>query len=217
MGTTSSRRWLFLGVLLAACGKEPVAPVTLQRCPGRPGERLAVRLEHKMLNPVSAHQSIEVSKKASFVDEVQPDGRVVRIGSFDAKEIRVTLTRHDGRLVNDLGERQDVFEQFEALLPERPVLPGDRWQARDFWGTWGLFPFLAGKLRSVRAACAYQGEADGVGRIHVEILAETGKGPYALQGSLQYDLAAGRLVRVALRGTGDDLRHVMTVEREQLR
>jgi hypothetical protein len=214
-------RCLLLGALAAlvvACGKDPapVAPVTFNRRPGRPGERFAVRVEHRTINQVSPHQAVEVSKKGDYVDEVQPAARVIRSGSFDDEEIRLELTRREGHVVNDLGERQDEFEQFEALLPTRPVRPGDRWQARDFWGTWGQFPFLAPKLKSVRASCVYQGLEDRVATIHVEILAETAKGPYALEGDLAYDLAAEMLVRVALRGTGDDLRHVMTAERELL-
>jgi len=208
-----------LAALVVACGKEPapVAPVTLKHRPGRPGERFAVRVEHRQINQVSPHQAVEVSKKGNYVDEVQSDARVIRSGRFDSEEIRIELTRREGHLVNDLGERHDQFEQFEALLPTRPVRPGDRWQARDFWGTWGLFPFLAPKLRSVRASCAYTGQRDRVATIHVEILAETAKGPYALEGDLAYDLAAEMLVRVELRGAGGDLGHVMTAERELLR
>ena len=207
-----------LGVLAAACGKDPapITPVTLQRRPGRPGERFAVRVEHKTINQVSPHQAVHVSKKGDYVDEVQADARVVRNGTFDAEEVRIELTRRDGHLVDDLGERRDEFGQFEALLPTRPVRPGDRWQARDFWGTWGLFPYRAPKLRSVRASCAYQGRKDRVATVHVEVLVETAQGPYALEGDLAYDVEAEMLVRVELRGTGGDLGHVMTAERALL-
>lgn len=212
-------RFLVLGALLVACGKEPapVVPVTFQRRPGEPGERFAVRVEHKRINQVSPHQAVVVSKEGDYVDEVQPDARVIRVGSFDNEEIRLELSRRDGHLVNDVGERQDAFGQFEALLPARPVRPGARWQARDFWGTWGLFPFLVPKLRRVRAACVYQGQKDRVATIHVEILAETVEGPYALEGALAYDVDAEMLVRVELRGTGGDLAHGLTAERKLLR
>ena len=213
-------RYLVLAALAAACGNEPapVAPVTFQRRPGQPGERFAVRVEHKTINQVSPHQAVEFSVNGSYVDQVQPAARVLRSGSVAGEDFRLELMRREGHLVNDLGERQDEFEQFEALLPARPVRPGDRWQARDFWGTWGgrTFPLSAPKLRSVRASCVYRGLEDRVATIHVEILAETVKGPYALEGDLAYDVAAEMLVRVELRGTGDDLRHVMTAERELL-
>jgi len=80
-----------LGVLAAACGKDPapITPVTLQRRPGRPGERFAVRVEHKTINQVSPHQAVHVSKKGDYVDEVQADARVVRNGTFDAEEVRI--------------------------------------------------------------------------------------------------------------------------------
>ena len=213
-------RYLVLAALVAACGNEPApeSPVTLERRPGRPGERIAVRIEHKRINQVSPHQAVEMSKKGSYVDEVQPAAGVVRSGSFGDEEIRLELTRREGHLVDDRGERQDVFEQFEALLPTRPVRPGDRWQARDFWGTWGrTFPAPAPKLKSVRASCVYMGRKDRFATIHVELLAETAKGPWALDGDLAYDLAAEMLVRVQLHGTGDDLGQVLTAERELLR
>jgi hypothetical protein len=214
-------RWLLLGALAAlaaACGGEPVpvAPITLQRRPGQPGDRIAVRIDHTRINQVSPHQAVEVSKKGHYVDEVQPEARVIRVGSFDGEEIRLELKRRDGHLVTELGKRSDEFEQFEGLLPTGPVRPGDRWQARDFWGTWGRFPFQAPKLRRVKAACVYRGQADGVATIHVAILAQTVKGPWVLEGNLAYDPAAEMLVKVDLRGTGEDLRHVMTAERELL-
>ena len=209
-----------LAALVAACGKEPapVSPVTLQRRPGRPGERIAVRIEHKRINQVSPHQAVEMLKKGNYVDDVQPAARVLRSGTFGDEEIRLELTRREGSLVNDRGARQDVFEQFEALLPTGPVRPGDRWQARDFWGTWGhTFPAPAPKLKSVRASCVYTGQKDKVATIHIELLAETVKGPWALEGDLAYDLAAEMLVRVQLHGTGDDLGQVLTAVRELLR
>lgn len=212
-------RLLVLAAFFAACGKapDPVVPVTLERRPGRPGERYAVRLEHKTINPVSAHQSVEVSIKTDWVDEVQPEARVVRSGTVAGEEFRLELTRREGRLVNDRGERQDAFGQFEALLPTRAVRPGDRWQASDFWGTWGHgFPTGGPKLRRVKAACVYRGQARGVATIHVEILAETLQGPWALAGELTYDLAAKMLARVDLRGTGDDLRQAFSAERRLL-
>jgi hypothetical protein len=210
---------LLLGLLVAACGNEPapVVPVSFQRRAGRPGERFAVRIEHQRINQVSPHQSVVVTKKGDYVDEVESDSSVLRAGSFDNEEVRLTLTRREGHLVDDRGERQDAFAQFEALLPERPVRPGDRWQARDFWGAWGRFPPKAPRLRSVRAACVYRGREDGVATIHVEILAETASGPYAFAGSLVYDVGAAMLVRVELRGTGGDLRHVLLAERKLLR
>lgn len=217
-----SMRLLALGAfaaLAAACGRDPdpVVPVTFEHRPGRPGERFAVRVEHRTINPVSAHQSVEVSIKADWVDEVQPEARVVRSGSVEGEEFRLELTRREGHLVNELGERQDAFGQFEALLPTRAVRPGDRWQARDFWGTWGLsFPTGGPKLRRVKAACAYLGEAHGTATIHVEILVETLKGPWALEGELAYDVAAAMLVRIELRGTGEDLRQRFTAARRLL-
>jgi hypothetical protein len=206
-----------LAALVAACGKEPtpVVPVTLKHRPGRAGERIAVRIEHKRINRVSPHQAVEMVIEGTYLDEVQPAARVLRSGTFGDEEIRLELTRREGRLVDERGERQDVFEQFEALLPERPVRPGDRWQARGFWGTWGhTFPAPAPKLRSVRASCVYMGQTDRVATIHVELLAETANGPWALDGDLAYDLAAEMLVRVELRGTGDDLGQVITAVRE---
>jgi hypothetical protein len=208
-----------LAALAAACGEDsaPVVPVTLQPRPGRPGERFAVRVEHKTINPVSAHQSVEVSVKGDWVDEMQPAARVLRSGSVGGEEFRLELTSQEGHLVNDRGERQDAFGQFEALLPTRAVRPGDRWQARDFWGTWARsFPAPAPKLRSVRAACAYRGADDRVATIRVEILVETFEGPWALAGDLAYDLAAGMLVRVELKGTGKGFRQELTAERALL-
>ncbi|MHC4819981.1 MAG: hypothetical protein ACYTF8_18220 [Planctomycetota bacterium] len=213
-------RYLVLAALVAACGNEPapVSPVTLKRRPGRPGERIAVRIEHKRINQVSPHQAVEMSKQGNYVDEVQATARVLRSGTFGDEEIRSELTRRERSLVDDRGARQDVFEQFEGLLPARPVRPGDRWQVRDFWGTWGhTFPAPAPKLKSVRASCVYMGRKDQIATIHVELLAETVKGPWALDGDLSYDLAAEMLVRVQLHGTGDDLGQVVTAERELLR
>lgn len=215
-------RCLLLGALVAlvaACGGDPapVVPVTLQPRPGRPGERFAVRVEHKTINPVSAHQSVEVSVKGDWVDEMQPAGRVLRSGSVGGEEFRPAMTRREGHLVNEIGERQDAFGQFEALLPTRAVRPGDRWQVRDFWGTWGAaFPAPAPKLRNVRASCTYQGAEDGVATIHAEVLAETLEGPWALAGDLAYDLAAKMLVRVELKGTGKGFRQVFLAERQLL-
>jgi hypothetical protein len=212
-------RYLVLAALVAACGSDPdpVAPVTFAPRPGRPGERFAVRFEHKSINPVSAHQAVEVSVKGDFVDEVQPPARVVRAGSVGGEEFRLELSRREGHLVNDIGERQDVFGQFEALLPTRPVRPGDRWQVRDFWGTWRhSFPVAAPELRRSRASCVYRGEAEGVATIYAEILAETVEGPWALEGELHYDPAAQMLVRVQLKGTGQDLRQEFRLERALL-
>lgn len=209
-----------LGLLVAACGNDraPVSPVTFQRRAGEPGERFAVRIEHQRINPVSSHQSVVVTGTGEYVDEVEAGLDVLRVGSFDnGEEVRLALTRRQGHLVDDRGERQDAFAQFEALLPDRPVRPGDRWQARDFWGAWGRFPLRAPTLRGVRAACVYRGQEDQVATIHVEILAETAKGPYAFEGSLAYDITAAMLVRVELRGTGGDLRHVLKAERKLLR
>jgi hypothetical protein len=204
-----------LVALAAACGKDPapVVPLTFQPRPGRPGERFAVRIEHKTINPVSAHQSVEVSVKGDWVDEVRAGARVHRSGSVAGEEFGLELVRREGHLFNDLGERQDVFGQFEALLPSRAVRPGDRWQVRDFWGTWGQwFPTLAPKLRSVRAACVYRGADE----IHVEILVETFEGPYALEGELTYDRAAEMLARVELHGTGEGFRQEFRAERKLL-
>jgi hypothetical protein len=211
-------RYIVLTLLLAACGQKALPdPVTFRPRPGEPGERFAMRYEHKTIHPVSSHQSVESSVKAGYVDEVQPEGRVIRIDAMGDEKHRFQLTLREGRLVNELGERQDDFRQFEALLPPRPVRPNDRWQARDFWGTWGLFPLGAPKLKSVRAACVYRGAAGQAGTIHVEILAETVKGPWALEGDLTYDLGAEMLVRVELRGKGGGSRHEMRLERKFLR
>lgn len=208
-----------LAVLVAACGKDPdpVVPVTFEPRPGRPGERFAVRVEHKTINPVSAHQSVELSIKSNWVDEVQPAARVVRSGSVAGEDFRLELTRQEGHLVNDLGERQDAFGQFEALLPTRAVRPNDRWQASDFWGTWGhTFPTGGPKLRRVKAACVYKGRKAAAGTIHVEILVETIEGPWALHGELTYDFGAEMLVRVELKGTGNDLGQRFLAERRLL-
>ncbi len=208
-----------IAVLVAACGEDPgpVVPVTFERRAGRPGERYTVRVEHTTINPVSAHQSVEVSVKGNFVDEVQPEARVSRSGTVAGEEFRLELTRREGHLVDDLGVRRDEFGQFEALLPTRAVRPGDRWQARDFWGTWSHgFPTGGPKLRRVKAACVYKGQADGLATIHVEILAETLEGPWALHGELTYDLGAEMLVRVELEGTGNDLRQRFLAERRLL-
>ena len=144
---------------------------------------------------------------------------VVTTGTIKVGDI-ILCRQYWGRvraLVNDRGERQDAFGQFEALLPTRAVRPGDRWQARDFWGTWARsFPAPAPKLRSVRAACAYRGADDRVATIRVEILVETFEGPWALAGDLAYDLAAGMLVRVELKGTGKGFRQELTAERALL-
>ncbi|MHC4492198.1 MAG: hypothetical protein ACYTDU_11285 [Planctomycetota bacterium] len=95
-------RCLLLGALAAlvvACGKDPapVAPVTFNRRPGRPGERFAVRVEHRTINQVSPHQAVEVSKKGDYVDEVQPAARVIRSGSFDDDSASVRTSSSSSR------------------------------------------------------------------------------------------------------------------------
>jgi hypothetical protein len=209
-----------LGLLLAlgACGPEDPYEggelVTFSRRVDGVGDRYEVEIRSRSGEVRSEGGEIDTSSLSAvktYTDEVAraEEGRATLVRrtfhtagkDLDGGELDPRAAKGSGRL------RTDHFRQFERLVPTRARV-GERWVAD---GALGIPPSDVLRVDDAawlnsRCACSLRelsrGGRDAV--VDVTIDLDGGGGPSRLQGTLRFDLEAGLLRDVDLRGQQGD-------------